>query len=158
MNLRKQFIYMKMFKLFIFSLSGLWFSSLIATTTISAESAVINKQDNIATYSGNVEFSSEEIYISAEELVVKQINKSGYHITATSDKLVQFSRKNASTSARAQNITYITHTGDVTLLGQAVINLDGDVLTGEHIDYNTKTNNAKIKGTKNTKVRFELDL
>ncbi|QRN41128.1 MAG: lipopolysaccharide transport periplasmic protein LptA [Neisseriaceae bacterium] len=64
--------------------------------------------------------------------------------------------KNQVLKARANNIVYNGQTGNVTMQGDAHLNIGNNTISGNKIDYNTITEKYKVSSSKNKKASIVI--
>lgn len=124
---------------------------------IEADSASFVQENKRTEFSGNVIVTQGSLKITAANVIAERDDNGGQHISANGSP-VRFQQhldeKNANGThqlikGHANHITFDHPKNLVTLSGNAMIDREGDTVSGNEISYNTQTSVYTVKGGKN---------
>ena len=119
--------------------------------SIDADSAMLDQGNQVTVFSGNVVAKQGTIDIRAAKVEVSRTSDSNQVITATGSPVTfkqQLDGGKGWVNGQANNVTYQSASGLITLNGQAKVKRGGDEVTGNSITYNTKTEIYTAAGNK----------
>jgi lipopolysaccharide export system protein LptA len=134
----------------------LWAPSCFAASTDSAEpmhleadQVIMDDAQRTSTFIGKVKLSQGTLLIRGDRIVVTQDNEGFQHATAYGDT-AEFRQKRESmegyVEGYGEQIEYDTRTGILNLYGKARLKRNLDMVSGNHIVYNTRTEIFKVSG------------
>jgi lipopolysaccharide export system protein LptA len=137
----------------------LWLPTCFAASADSAEpmhleadQVIMDDAQRISTFIGNVELSQGTLLIRGDRIVVTQDKEGFQHAVAYGDT-AEFRQKRERmegyVEGYGEQIEYDSHTGILNLYGKARLKRNLDMVSGNHIVYNIKTEIFKVSG-KNT--------
>lgn len=121
---------------------------------IEADQGSLDQSNQSTVFSGNVHIRQGSLYIRAGRVEVNKDNAGNQSMRATGSP-VQFGQqleKEGMVKAQANEVRYASHTGIVTLSGNARIERGSDMARGHSIVYNTRTEVYTISGGKRGRV------
>jgi lipopolysaccharide export system protein LptA len=134
----------------------LWVPSCFAASADSAEpmhleadQVIMDDAQRISTFIGNVELSQGTLLIRGDRIVVTQDKEGFQHAIAYGDT-AEFRQKRERmegyVEGYGEQIEYDTRTGILNLYGKARLKRNLDMVSGNHIVYNTNTEIFKVSG------------
>lgn len=135
----------------------LWTPSCFAASADSAEpmhleadQVIMDDAQRISTFIGHVELSQGTLFIRGDRIVITQ-DKEGFQDAIAYGNTAEFRQKRESmegyVEGYGEQIEYDTRTGILNLYGKARLKRNLDMVSGNHIIYNTKTEIFKVSGT-----------
>ena len=118
---------------------------------IQADNGMLDQGRQVTVFSGNVVVKQGSIDIRAARIEVQRTADSNQLMTATGSPVTfkqQLDDGKGWVNGQAQKVTYQSASGLITLLGNAKVQRGGDVVQGNHITYNTKTEIYTAAGSK----------
>ena len=118
---------------------------------IQADNGMLDQGKQVTVFTGNVVVKQGSIDIRAARIEVQRTNEGNQLMTATGSPVTfkqQLDEGKGWVNGNAQKVTYQSASGLVTLLGNAKVQRGGDVVKGNHITYNTKTEIYTAAGSK----------
>jgi lipopolysaccharide export system protein LptA len=114
---------------------------------LEADQVIMDDAQQISTFIGNVNLSQGTLLIRGDKIVVTQ-DKDGFQHANAYGKTAEFRQKRAPlegyVEGYGEHIEYDTRTGILNLYGNARLKRNLDVVTGDHITYNAKTEIFKV--------------
>lgn len=118
---------------------------------IQADNGTLDQLKQVTVFTGNVIVNQGTIDIRAARIEVVRTPDGNQLMTATGSPVKfkqQLDDNKGWVNGNAQKVTYQSATGLVTLIEKARVQRDGDVVTGNTITYNTKTEIYTAAGNK----------
>ena len=118
---------------------------------IQADNGMLDQGKQVTVFTGNVVVKQGSIDIRAARIEVQRTNEGTQLMTATGSPVTfkqQLDEGKGWVNGNAQKVTYQSASGLITLLGNAKVQRGGDVVKGNHITYNTKTEIYTAAGSK----------
>ncbi|HQQ62610.1 MAG TPA: lipopolysaccharide transport periplasmic protein LptA [Pseudomonadales bacterium] len=119
---------------------------------IQANSADRSSKTGVTTYSGHVEIKQGSIRITANSVVLNSEQDELTHLTATGNPATytqQLTGSADTVDAKANQITFDVHTDTVVLNGNGTLKQKGGSISGEHIEYDIKSEHVKALAAEN---------
>ncbi|AUZ05494.1 lipopolysaccharide transport periplasmic protein LptA [Vitreoscilla stercoraria] len=119
--------------------------------SIEADNGVVDQGKQVTVFSGNVVVKQGSIDIRASKIEVSRTNDSNQIMTATGSPVTfkqQLDGGKGWVNGQGQKVTYQSASGLVTLSGGAKVQRGGDMVQGNNITYNTKTEIYTAAGSK----------
>lgn len=119
---------------------------------IQANSADRSAKTGITTYTGNVEIKQGSIRITAHSVVLNSVKDELTHMTATGNPATyvqQLTGSEDTVDARANQINFDVRTDIVELNGNGILKQKGGSISGEHIEYDIKSEHVKALAAEN---------
>lgn len=116
--------------------------------TIAAKRLQYSDSDGSSLYQGEVELhQGESLALFADELLVKQIDGKVVYFESKGVP-ARFSHQNKDNrfSGKAKLIQYHPDTGEISLIGEAHIDHNGDLFSGEKMNFNLVSNQLTAEG------------
>ena len=125
---------------------------------IEADNASFMQENKRTEFSGNVQVTQGSLKITASNVIAKRDENDGQHIIATGNPVrfqqnLDEKRPDGTpqlVKGHANSVVYDHPKSTVTLSGNAVIDREGDTVSGSVITYNTRTSVYTVKGGKNS--------
>lgn len=117
---------------------------------IEADQGSLDQKNQVTTFSGNVIIKQGTLNIRAANVRVSQ-DKSGNQTMNATGSPVKFSQQlenKGTVEGQGSNVEYASATGLVKLTGNAKVQRGGDVVQGEVITYNMRTEVYNVLGGK----------
>ena len=118
---------------------------------IQADNGMLDQGRQVTVFSGNVVVKQGSIDIRAARIEVQRSAEGSQVMTATGSPVTfkqQLDDGKGWVNGQAQKVTYQSASGLITLMGNAKVQRGGDVVQGNHITYNTKTEIYTAAGNK----------
>lgn len=118
---------------------------------IQADNGVLDQGKQVTVFSGSVVVKQGSIDIRASKIEVARTADGSQLMTATGSPVVfkqQLDEGKGWVNGQAQKVTYQSASGLITLIGNAKVQRGGDVVQGNNITYNTKTEIYTAAGNK----------
>ena len=118
---------------------------------IQADNGMLDQGKQVTVFTGNVVVKQGSIDIRAARIEVQRTADSNQLMTATGSPVTfkqQLDDGKGWVNGQAQKVTYQSASGLITLMGNAKVQRGGDVVQGNHITYNTKTEIYTAAGSK----------
>jgi len=119
------------------------------TIHLEADKVVVDDANQISTFTGNVELSQGTLLIRGDKIVVEQSKDGFKHATAYGNS-AQFRQKREGLDEYVEGyggrIEYDTRSETLDLYDKARLKRELDEVSGEHINYNAKTEVFKVGG------------
>ena len=133
---------------------------------IEADSASFVQENKRTEFLGNVIVHQGSLKITASQVVAERNNHGGQFITATGSPVrfqqnLDEKRPDGTpqlVKGHANKVVFDHAKSTVTLSGNAVIDREGDTVSGNTISYNTKTSVYSVKGSGGKKGRVSVVL
>ena len=117
---------------------------------LEADQVIMNDAQQISTFIGNVVLSQGTLLIRGDKIIVTQ-DKDGFQHTDAYGNTAEFRQKRETTEGYVEGygkqIEYDTRTGILNLYGKARLKRNLDVVSGDHITYNAKTEIFQVTGS-----------
>lgn len=116
--------------------------------SIEADQGSLDQKNQVTTFSGNVIIKQGSLNIRAANVRVSQDKKGNQTMNATGTP-VKFSQQlenKGTVEGQGNNVEYESATGLVKLMGRAKVQRGGDVVQGETITYNMRTEVYNVLG------------
>ena len=118
---------------------------------IQADNGMLDQGKQVTVFTGNVIVIQGSIDIKAARIEVQRTNDGSQLMTATGSPVAfkqQLDEGKGWVNGLAQKVTYQSASGLITLIGNAKVQRGGDVVQGNNITYNTKTEIYTAAGSK----------
>ena len=118
---------------------------------IQADNGMLDQGKQVTVFTGNVIVKQGSIDIKAARIEVQRTNDGSQLMTATGSPVAfkqQLDEGKGWVNGHAQKVTYQSASGLITLIGNAKVQRGGDVVQGNNITYNTKTEIYTAAGNK----------
>ena len=118
---------------------------------IQADNGMLDQGKQVTVFTGNVIVIQGSIDIKAARIEVQRTNDGSQLMTATGSPVAfkqQLDEGKGWVNVHAQKVTYQSASGLITLIGNAKVQRGGDVVQGNNITYNTKTEIYTAAGSK----------
>ena len=124
--------------------------------TIQSDRAELDRKAGTAIYIGHVILEQGTLKITADRITLfsneqRKLSKA-VAVGLPAHFQQQMEGEKGLTKAQGKTITYLTPKKNVTLLGDATLEQEGNVFTGETIIYNISSENVSAKGGTQTEV------
>ena len=119
--------------------------------SIEADNGVVDQGKQVTVFSGNVVVKQGSIDIRASKIEVSRSSDSNQVMVATGSPVTfkqQLDAGKGWVNGQAQKVTYQSSSGLITLSGAAKVQRGGDLVQGNSITYNTKTEIYTAAGDK----------
>ena len=118
---------------------------------IQADNGMLDQGKQVTVFTGNVIVKQGSIDIKAARIEVQRTNDGSQLMTATGSPVEfkqQLDEGKGWVNGHAQKVTSQSASGLITLIGNAKVQRGGDVVQGNNITYNTKTEIYTAAGNK----------